>query len=449
MNLKTRILLLINLTFLLVSAQNDLALSDTMELTITDAINIATRNNINLKKTRLNTAILNKQIQSARSIAMPQINGSAGYTDNFQLPEVIIPGEFFGQTGNIPVTFGVRYQLNATVEASQMIFDMAYFKNLKKLDAARATNDLKTLATIEDLVYNVIQVYIQSKIVNEQKEILNSNLNRINQLIQMAEAQYANGIIKKLDVDQLLVNKTNILTEITNLNISEEQLLLAIKYYLDLDFDQAIKLTENLTENNVFTYTEELMLEKNINYQLLGKQKEIAVKENKVITAGYYPKISAFAQYGYTGQADEFNFKSDNYSNYNSGLWGISLSMPIFDGLQKVRNLQENKLKIQQIELDQENFEASTTMAYRNAKTKITLNNEQVFAQNKNMELANEVYQITQLSYQEGIAPLTELLDAETSLKQAQTNYLTALLNLKLAELDFVKTSGQLTQLIK
>ena len=73
----------------------------------------------------------------------------------------------------------------------------------------------------------------------------------------------------------------------------------------------------------------------------------------------------------------------------------------------------------------------------------------QVETQKENMNLAKQVYDVNKLSYQEGVASLNELLDTETSLKQAQAQYVNALFNFKLAELDYFKASGQLVQLIK
>ncbi len=380
---------------------------------------------------------------------MPQINGKAGFTDNFALPTQLLPGEAFGQEGQIPVKFGVRYGVNAGVEANQMLFNMELFQSLRKLDAAKSTYKLQTLATVEDLVYQVIQVYIQHQITQEQEDILNSNLTRVDQLVTIAQAQFENGIIKKLDVDQLRVNRTNLSSELSNLKIGAEQQLNLLRFYLALDMDKPMVLSEKLNGTDRYPLSPELMLSENINFQLLQHQKTLNYLEGRTIKAGFYPKLSAVAQYNYTGQMDEFGFKSPNYSSFGAGLWGLSVSIPIFDGLQKVRKIQENKLKMKQLEYQEEYLEKSSKMEFQNARVKIDLNNELVTTQEANMELAQGLYDVTKQSYQEGVAPLTELLNAETSLKEAQSPYLTALLNFKLAELEHVKVSGQLAKLIQ
>ncbi len=94
------------------------------------------------------------------------------------------------------------------------------------------------------------------------------------------------------------------------------------------------------------------------------------------------------------------------------------------------------------------NTRLSLNLAYENAKTQtrnsiITLNN-----QKDNVQLAQEIFFNTQNNYNNGLAPLTDLLDAENSLTQAQFNYSTAQLDYRLAEIQLIKSRGQLKTLI-
>jgi outer membrane protein TolC len=64
------------------------------------------------------------------------------------------------------------------------------------------------------------------------------------------------------------------------------------------------------------------------------------------------------------------------------------------------------------------------------------------------VELAKEVYANTRNNYDQGLAPLTDLLDAENSLTTSQNNYSTALLDYRLAEIQVLKTQGKLSSLV-
>ena len=443
MKLKILLILSLLLSYEILTSQ------DTLFLSIEEAMNISIERNPDLRRVQLGAALLEKQIQGAKSAGLPQVAGSAGFTDNFSIASQLLPGEIFGQEGQIPVQFGNRFGLTAGVEASQVLYSRGYQANLRKLDAARATVNLQTMATIEDLVYNVGQLYIQYQTAYEQKDIQETNLERLRTLITIATAQYDNGIIKKLDVDQIKVNRTNLSSNLASLQLNLDQIMTTLKFYLAVDQMTEIRLTESLNNQQKFPLATELLLEENINYKLLRQQILLTQLDDDVIKANNYPTVSAFAQYNYTGQANKFNFDNDNYTGFFSGIWGLNVAVPIFDGFKTKRGLEENTIVAAQLQIEQEQLENAMEMNFINAQNAIRQNEILIEMQLENMELAKEVYNITQLSYQEGVAPLVDLLNAETGLRESQAQYITATINYKLAELDHTKTSGQLAQLIR
>jgi outer membrane protein TolC len=74
---------------------------------------------------------------------------------------------------------------------------------------------------------------------------------------------------------------------------------------------------------------------------------------------------------------------------------------------------------------------------YRNTLQRIE--NEQ-----QNVQLAEEVYRVTQLEFREGVSTSTDVVNSETALRQAQTTYITTLLDLYTARLDLERAKGNL-----
>lgn len=430
-------------------AKAQVSKSDTLFLTVRQSIETTLKNNPDLQRVLLDESAVLLQIENAKASGLPQVKGKAGYTDNFALPQQILPGEIFGQEGDIAVAFGVRHSLTAGLELNQMLYNKTYFENIKKLGAVKRTYSLQTLVTKEDLVYNVVQAYIQFQTTARQQKIVADNLKRLRQLVSIADAQYKNGIIKRLEVDQLEVNQTNLETELASIEAGAEQQLNVMRYYLGVDMDTPLVLSEDLETTERFALSNQLLLSENLQYQLLQQQRELNLLETNVINAAYYPTLSAFMQYNYTGQGNQFNFKEGNYLDFSAGLWGLNLSVPIFDGFQRKRKIQENNIKSMQLSLDEQNLTRATRMEYSNANIKLIQNEKLITTQRINMELATNVYNATKLSYQEGVAALPELLNTENSLREAQTQYLSAILTFKQAELDHARASGQLAQLIK
>lgn len=62
----------------------------------------------------------------------------------------------------------------------------------------------------------------------------------------------------------------------------------------------------------------------------------------------------------------------------------------------------------------------------------------------KNRTLAADVARITKIKYQQGVGSSLEVMDAETALKVAETNYYAAMVDAFIAKVDFEKATGTL-----
>ncbi|MBY5959224.1 TolC family protein [Membranicola marinus] len=441
-----------NVVFIMIvffALQKSYGQEDTLRLTLYETIEMAIRNNPDLKRVKLGESLVETQIAGIKSAMYPQVSANFGFSDNFSIAKQLLPGEIVGQPGQqIPVEFGTRFGLQGGVEVNQLLYDKNYRANLNKVGLTQNIARLQTISNTETLVYNTAQLYIQYQISEEQRKLLEDNINRTNTLVDISKAQYENGIIKKLDLDQIRVNRTNLESELTNTTISQRQLINALRFYLDLDSDTQIVLDEELNDTERYPLYPYSATQENIQYKLIDQQLDLTALENDVIKAGYYPTVSAFFRYNYSGQSRKLTFDNDIYSGFGAGTYGVNVSIPVFDGFRKKRKLQENKVRIQQLKHDREVVENNIQLEFDNAVNELVQNEQLIEKQQANMDLAKDVYEVTQLSYQEGVAPLTELLNAETSLKNAQTQYLSALINFKLAELDHIKASGQLAELI-
>lgn len=421
-------------------------------MTLEECVAYAIEHNPNLKSVKLSEEANEYQIKEVKASALPQVNGTGQFMHNFALAEQLLPGEVFGQPGTtVPVKFGVANTISGNLELQQLIYSKSYKTGLKAIETTRSLTKLNTFKTTEDLVYNIAQIYLQLQITEKQTEILNANIDRINQLIRISEIQFEEGLIKKIDVDQLKVNRTNIQTELQSAEIGAAQQLNLMKFYMGMSPSEDISIAEYVSEGNQYAVSEKLSLKENTNLQLLNKQMEMSALDMENVKAGYYPTLSAFVRYGWQGQTDKFFSSEDQHDIQGTvtGIIGLNLSVPIFDGFQRKNKAQQVQIQQQQLLLDRQYLTKSVEMEFANAKETLRQNKTLLETQKENMQLAEELYGVTKLSYREGVAPLTELLNAETSLKEAQTQYLTSLLQLNLAELDQMRASGQLASLIR
>ena len=160
------------------------------------------------------------------------------------------------------------------------------------------------------------------------------------------------------------------------------------------------------------------------------------------IKATAIPKLTAYARYGGVGFGDNLGESISTISDFAA--IGVKLSIPVFDGFK--RNAQYNQARIKQVnarenlKLDQETFH----LEYDNARTKLIKAQSSLDNDKRNIGLAESVFKSTDLQYQKGVTDLTDWLNSQYSLKEAQSNYLNSLYNFLIAKIDLEKANGTL-----
>lgn len=155
------------------------------------------------------------------------------------------------------------------------------------------------------------------------------------------------------------------------------------------------------------------------------------------------PTLSLSALYAKNAQRDKWNFfgKGDWFTVSNVNL---NISIPIFNGFFIKSKIQEARLQaekvnnqIESMKLWIDNDVEAAKNNYRNAIATMDF-------QKKNMELAEKIYQQTKKKYEVGTGSQIEIVAAQTEMKSAQTNYVTALYDAIIAKVDFLKATGKL-----
>ena len=187
-------------------------------------------------------------------------------------------------------------------------------------------------------------------------------------------------------------------------------------------------------------------------FQLLQSQKAAAEQQKKMIGYGYIPSLNLTGNWMFSAYTDKayhwFHSGPSNHWFRSYGL-GLSLRIPIFDGLDKRYKTRKAAIDIENIKLAQENTRKSLQTQYLNA-TNDLMNNQRNFKKQKdNYLLAEDVYTVTMERYREGIASMTEVLQDEMQMSEAQNSYISAHYNYRVTTLLLLKLTGQIDTLVK
>ncbi|GAB3316259.1 TolC family protein [Larkinella ripae] len=388
------------------------------------------------------TQTADQQARQAVGLYLPQVSGTGNFTDNLKLQTSIIPAGIFGPEP-VRVAFGQKYQTTASATATQAIYDKSLLLGLKANKPNQQLAQLNDRQTREDVIYNITSNYYQVFIAKQQISLLRDNLERTQQVLDVLKLQRDNGVIQPIDYTNTEVSYNN---NRSQLSLAENDLNLALnrlKFQMGLSQEQVIELPDSLALGQASPVeTTPFDVKKLAGYQQTETNLSLQRLQLERIKAGYQPTLSASVSYGTLAFANEFGGAFKNFTGFGSV--GVRLNVPIFDGLQRDAQIQQQKLTVLTQEEQQRLNASSYQLQFNNAQSQ--LQRARTTAQNdeRTVKLAQEVYNVTTLQYKQGTKTLTDLINADNSYRQSQSNYINSLINFYQARLDLEQSQGSL-----
>lgn len=416
-------------------------------LTLEECLRLGIENNLSLESSRNEIRKGEHTLSENRAKLLPQINAVVGFNDNFNPPVSVTDGSAYGNPYNVTKT--LQYNASAGIQLQMPLYNQTVYT---AVDIARTMNELNRLSyekAREDLILQISKMYYLSQNTAEQIALIKENISRLNELSNITQAFYDNGMAMEVDVKRVNINLENQRVQYDNAQSMLTQQLNLLKYVIDYPADKEIALTPVDTENT--TSVSLTGLDNNqYELQLLQSKQKLAEQQRKMIGQGYIPSLSLTGSWMYSAYTDKAkNWFHSGPSNhwYNSSGIGLTLRIPIFDGLDKRAKMKKAKIEIENAKLSYENALKNMQTQYLNATNEL-MNSQRNFRKQKdNYLLAEDVYQVTTDRYREGIASMTEVLQDEMRMSEAQNNYINAHYNYQVTNLSLLKLTGQLETL--
>ena len=158
---------------------------------------------------------------------------------------------------------------------------------------------------------------------------------------------------------------------------------------------------------------------------------------------GYIPTIAAQASYTLNGMGPKF-FTSNETFWFNSSFIGLNINIPIFDGLQRKYRVQQSRLNAQKVENTITNVKQAIDFEQKVTSGSLRSALFNLDVQERNMLLAEKVYNATKLKFEQGLGSSFEVLQADADMQTAQSNYFNALYNAIVAKISYQYSLGKL-----
>lgn len=411
------------------------------QLDLSTCLRMAETANVQIRSAQLDVAINESQRAAYLSSRMPTLNFSADYRYNAVIPGQVVPAQFFGGAPGTfaEVKFGVPFVLSNTVQLNQILFNSQLNYGLAALQINSEIVKIKKDMTIQEVKYQVANTYFILQGMYEQLKFVQSNISYTNQILKNMDLMVAQGLLVQTEADKMRINRLNLENTQANLSATKSQLEEILKILIGAD------PKANLVLENDQMVQQSLLVDKSaanlFQIQLLEQQKRMAEEEAKGIKMGYLPNVNLYGIYQYNYN---MNPETDFRTGIDGAFIGLRIDWNLFDGLDKHHKAAVNALK-------QEQIASQTALVQQQLQQQIEQNKRMVEVKAGALELAKEqlklaeaVHQNANLKFTEGLIGTNDLLQAQSGLEQAQTGVVAAYVALRQAELDYLKSNGNI-----
>ena len=410
---------------------------------------MALSNNENLKNSFLEENVSKMTSREYLSVGFPQISFETGLKYNFEIQKSLIdiskfmPGVPEGTEQE--VSFGQKYDGIMDFGINQMIFNGSYFVGLAASKALIELSEKQTVRAKVDLIESVKKAYYIVLNTKERLNLVNSNLERIKSLLNDAEILYENGFVEKLDVDRIKVSYNNLNAEKIKAERLYDLSLSVLKFQIGFPVNDKLSVIGSIEDVIIsvndydiqsFEYSDR------IEHSILNTNKRLKSYDLKNNRSQFLPQIYANLSYGYNTSSSEYDlfFNSNRWKNF--GTVGLQIIVPIFDGFNKRSKINRSKIVVQQVENQIKFLERSIDLQINQNFIELKNAIESLNVSKENLVLANDVYNVSEKKYKEGVGSNLEVLDSNNALKIAQTNYYNAYYQAIISKINLDKTLG-------
>jgi outer membrane protein TolC len=394
----------------------------TEAITLTQAIEIGLRNNIDLQISILELERSRSALRQVQAGLFPTLNLNSNITRSQSASNQLATSSF-GRLNDNPATafsadLQLQYQLYTSGNRTAAISGAEEQVRESELDVETQS---------ETITLNVKLEYYNLQATSEQVRINQSALVNAQASLRDAVAQEKAGVGTRFDVLRSQVNVANT-QQLLNNALSEQQItrrrlanLLNLPQFLNISASVPVKLAgvwnQTVEETIILAFQNRPELPKFL------AQRNISIQRRRQALSQLGPQISLVASYSLLDQFNDNTSVTDGYS------LGVQASLNLFDGgAAKARAAQEKT----NITIAEGNFAKQRNQIRFDVEqqyTQLQSNLTNIQTTDLALQQAKEALRLARLRFQAGVGTQTDVIAAENDLTRADSDRVTAILN--------------------
>jgi len=410
--------------------------------TMKQCIDTAQVYNKTLQINRNHISISEQREKEAKANLIPKVTANADYKYFMELSTQLMPMNALnpqapeGQFRDLQ--FGVPHNINANVQLAMPLYNPQVYGVIENTKIANELTQLQFQKSEEQVLNDITTLYYNAQILKHQLDFLESNLINTQKLLKNIELLKEQLLAKGTDVSKVKLQAEQLNTQRENIHNKYISILNALKLNIGISLERNITVVseieqQTLTENNV---------ENILDLKIIQTQNKLLNSELSTLNKSrFLPSLNLIASYGTTGFGYD-KTPNDFLKFYPIGFAGLQLTYPLFNGTVTQRKINQKKLEISNNELQAQLIGDKNKMETENALRQRTIAQQTVINTENQITLAQSIYEQTVLQQKQGTTTLTDVLLADNALREAQQNYLSAVIDYLKADLELKKLTG-------
>lgn len=400
---------------------------------------------------RIDLEKAHQDVRLYTSSGYPQVNATGTFSHNLKVQVFPIPAAFVGgpQGEFFFVEAAPKNSVTGGLTVRQLGFDGTFFIGLKAAKEYVRLAEAEVRLTDANLAAEVSKTYYAVLVSLERIRLLESSIQQIEALLKDTKALVDNGFAEKLDLDRIQVTLTNTQTELDKVRQLIIQNYNLLKFQMGMDIGARLLLTDRLDRSDfnpqLTDTTDAVDFRRRAEFKVLEQgiiMQDLAIRREK---AGYWPTLyfnGNLSTQTFGARADQLYRIDQQWFAFST--IGFTISVPIFNGFRTAALVEKEKLERLKLNHERRQLEQLVSFEVANARTGLQNALRTLESQRRNLELAQEVYRITKIKYDEGVGSNLEVVTADTERNAAQSNYINALLEAYIARTDLQRALGTL-----
>lgn len=418
-----------------------------LNLDLTTALKIAHDNNPTIKIAELEIQRVDYSKKEAMGNLLPSLSASGQYTNSIMKSVMFMPESFSAMMGGQKyMEIGYKNSYTGTVSAALPLVNFSLWEQIKSKQNEIDLILEKARASKIDMTKQVKDAYFAVLLAKNSLKVLERSINNAKETLKTTETSFEQGVVSEYDLIRAKVQVNNLNPTYISAKNGLELAILQLKMILSLPQDQEIVFVENLEDFSdriisVSAAESERAANNNSDIRQLDLNIVSLKHSLRMINSQHLPSLSAFGQYSYQTQSDDFKFADYNW--VGSAAVGLQLSIPIFNGRTVVNKAKQLKISLQELELQKQYAADGIELQIQSAINSMKAAQEQLLVNKDAINQAERGYEIAKVRYQTGTGTILELNDSELSMTQANLNYQQSLYDFLTAQTNLEKVLGR------